>query len=154
VQRHAPTETIDTLDDLHAALGGNRRALARRSDAPLRAGLLSSSAGQLVEVDDVEHFTTDRLRSLSLYPMSTTFGFDLDVYRALIETWRARAAAVFTRRWSPDFDFAGGRRAERAYQDALRDLLTPIFTGLPLLRIASPDHDVRSAADRLVPALI
>jgi hypothetical protein len=61
---------------------------------------------------------------------------------------------VFTKRWSADFDFAGGRRARRAYEDALRDLLTPVFTGLPLLRLAAPDRDTGAATDQLLASLV
>ena len=31
----------------------------------------------------------------------------------------------------------------------MRDLLTPVFTGLPLLRMASPDDDVAAVAESL-----
>lgn len=148
VRAHAPADVIDTLDEVHASLGGDRRALAHLRDTPLSPGYALGS-GQRVEVDDVGHFTSARLATLALYPSTATFGFSLDQYRALIELWREKAAAVFTRRWSADFDFAGGRRARRAYEDALRDLLTPVFTGLPLLRLAAPDDDVAGVATSL-----
>ncbi len=149
VQREAPIEVIDRLDALHASLGGDRRVLARQSTAPQRVGLVVRTSGQLVAVDDVGHFTADRLASLEAYPSNNVLGFNLDHYRQLIEAWRDKAAAVFTKRWSADFDFAGGRRAHRAYMDAVADLLTPIFTGLPLVRLALPDRDVIVAVDRL-----
>lgn len=152
VRDHAPAEIVDVLDEIHGALGGDHRVLSHRRRAPLPTGLRLAETGQLVAVDGVEHFTVDRLRSLGLYPAATVFGFDLDHYRGLIERWRQRASAVFTRRWSPDFDFVGGRRAHRAYEDALRDLLTPVFTGLPLLRVASPDGDVCAAVGTILAA--
>lgn len=154
VQRTAPADVIDRLDELHASLGGDRRVLARQSTAPRRIGLVVRTSGQLVAVDDVAHFTSDRLASLDAYPRPFPFGFSLEQYRTLIETWRDRATAVFTKRWSPDFDFAGGRRAHRAYVDALADLLTPIFTGLPLVRLAVPDHQISPAVDRLARSLV
>ena len=149
VQREAPVDIVDALDELHAALGGDRRSLAKARDVPVRPGLRVGGSGQLVEVDDVAHLTADRLASLSFYPHGSSLGFSLDQYRSLIEDWRERASRVFTKRWSPDFDFAGGRRARRAYEDALRDLLTPVFTGLPLLRVAAPDGCPEAAAGAL-----
>ncbi len=149
VQTCAPTVVVDALDELHSALGGDRRTLARARDVPVRPGLQVPASGQLVEIDDVGHLTADRLASLAYYPSGTVLGFNLDQYRSLIEDWRERAARVFTKRWSADFDFAGGRRARRAYEDALRDLLTPVFTGLPLLRIAAPDGCPDAAAGQL-----
>lgn len=149
VQRDAPVAVIDALDELHAALGGDRRALARGRDVPVRPGLVVAGTGQIVQVDDIGHLTSDRLASLAFYPAGARIGFSLEQYRAVIETCRERAARVFTKRWSADFDFAGGRRARRAYEDALRDLLVPIFTGLPLLRIAAPDPDPAALAVQL-----
>jgi hypothetical protein len=137
----APSVTLDALDDIHAELGGDRRALGRRRPSALPA-MVCLPDGRFVAIDGVEHFTSDRLASFAHYPSPWSAGFDVGHYRQLIDTWRQCAAHVFTRRWSPDFDFAGGRRARRAYEDALRDLLTPVFTGRPLWRIAAPDHDL------------
>ncbi len=147
VRREAPDAVIDALDEVHAALGGDRRALSHLPDTPLRPSM--AVGHQHVTVDDVGHLTSDRLVSLDHYPTTSALGFSLDAYRQLIEAWRQRAAAAFSRRWSPDFDFVGGRRARRAYEDAVRDLLTPVFTGLPLLRMASPDDDVAAVAESL-----
>ncbi len=141
VQSVAPTDVLDALDELHEALGGDRRTLAKGRDVAIRPGLRVTSTDQLIEIDDLGHLTTDRLRSLAFYPSEYAIGFNLEQYRAMIETWRERASRVFTKRWSADFDFAGGRRARRAYEDALRDLLAPVFTGMPLLRIAAPNGE-------------
>jgi hypothetical protein len=149
VQREAPPDVLETLEELHRSLGGDRQALARKNAAPLRPDLIIPTTGQIVEVDEVQHFTSARQSSLRWYSPTFVLGFSVTDYRSLIDSWRARADAVFTRLWSPDFDFAGGRRAQRAYADALLDLLTPVFTGLPLLRLAVPDSDVNAAVDRL-----
>ena len=84
-----------------------------------------------------------------MYP----FGFSIDYYRALIDTWKAKANAVFTRQWSPDFDFSGGRRAHRAYFDAVKDLLAPTFTGYQLVRVPVLDRDAAGAARAVVSRL-
>ena len=153
VQSAAPADVIDALDELHEALGGDRRTLAKARDVATRPGFRVTTTDQLVEIDDVGHLTNDRLRSLAFYPSESALGFNLEQYRATIETWRERASRVFTKRWSADFDFAGGRRARRAYEDALRDLLAPVFTGLPLLRIAAPDAEASTIAGQLAARL-
>jgi hypothetical protein len=153
VQRDAPPEIVDALDQLHGALGGNRSALSKKRAEPLHSDLVVASTGQLVEIDEVQHFTTARLDTLWWYPSKISFGFSIDDYRALIDTWKTKANAVFTQRWSPDFDFVGGRRAQRAYYDALKDWLAPTFTGYPVLRVAVPDGDIRSASQCLVYSL-
>lgn len=153
VQREAPTAIVEALDELHSSLGGDRRALARKQTGSIHPDLIVAATGQLVEVDEVEHFTMARLATLSGYSSKIPFGFSIDDYKELIDTWKSKANAVFTQRWSPDFDFVGGRRAQRAYYDALKDWLAPTFTGYPVLRLAVPDGDARSAAGRLVGSL-
>lgn len=153
VQREAPPDVLETLDSVHRALGGDRLALARKHTGSFHPDLVVATTGQIVEVDEIQHFTGARHATLQQYAPGASLGFSISDYRALIESWRARAEAVFTRLWSPDFDFAGGRRAQRAYADALLDLLAPVFTGMAVLRLPVPDSDVRSAVDRLIPLL-
>lgn len=145
VQREAPADVLATLDVIHRTLGGDAHALAHKHAQPLGVDLVGPH-GELIELDEVQHFTTERRRSLSWYTDRATFGFSVDQYRSLIDQWRARAHAVFTRQWSADFDFQGGRRAQRAYFDAVRDLLAPTFSGHQLVRVPVVDRDARSAA--------
>jgi len=149
VQREAPAEVLDVLETLHVALGGNLSVLAR---LPIKHEQtdLSTANGQLIELDDVQHFTTARWQSLRLYPRVQSLGFSIENYRTLIEAWKAKANAVFTRQWCPDFDFSGGRRAHRAYFDAVKDLLAPTFSGYELVRIPVLDRDAARTAQAIV----
>ena len=104
-----------------------------------------TGAGQLVEVDELQHFTTARTRALELYPAGAELGYDLDQYRRLCEHWHPKADKAFAHRTSADFPRTGGRQAQRAYNDALRDLLAPVFTGNPVIRIAAPDRNLTDA---------
>jgi hypothetical protein len=153
VQSHASAEVLDVLDDVHASLGGNRRALARKVGPAPTPDFVVEASGQLVEIDEVQHFTAARKLTLGRYPTRVPFGFSLDDYRTLIETWKAKAHSVFTARSSADFDFVGGRHAQRAYYDAVKDLLAPTFTGLAVLRLPAPDRDVDAAVGALVARL-
>jgi hypothetical protein len=80
-------------------------------------------------------------------------GCDIEEYRQLIGRWRSKGDAAFAHRVSRDFPRPGGRQAQRAYNDALRDLLAPTFTGRPVLRIPAPDRSVSTALARLRQAL-
>lgn len=154
VQERAPKHVIGALAELHSALGGDVNALAnKRPGNPPIPDLVHLVHGCVIEVDEVQHFTTARLASLDHYPPDVPIGFDLDEYRRLIVRWRAKGDAAFAHKVSADFPQRGGRQAQRAYNDALRDLLAPTFTQQPLLRIPVPDSSPTSAYSRLRDAL-
>ena len=105
--------------------GGNEKPLAakRRGSDPTPDFLLNCR--QIIEVDEIQHFTTDRLTTLRLYPGDIELGFGLSEYISLCETWRPTADRYRTAKPTQDFPHPGGRRAQRAYFDALRDLAAP-----------------------------
>ena len=73
---------------------------------------------------------------------------DLEVYRSLCQRYHGPAQKKYAHKTARDFAFAGGRTAQRAYMDAVRDLLAPAF-GLRVLRIPAPDYDVKAAVAAL-----
>jgi hypothetical protein len=154
VQAHAPGEVIDALAKIHERLGGQREVLAtKRPGTAPTPDLTSATMGCLIEVDEVQHFSSARVTSLDCYPASARLGFDLSEYRALVQQWKARADRAFAHKVSPDFPAPGGRQAQRAYNDALRDLLAPVFTEHPVIRIPAPDRSLAGVVDRLKLAL-
>lgn len=82
-----------------------------------------------------------------------SLGFDVGAYRKLISTWRARADRAYAHKTSADFPSPGGRQAQRAYNDSLRDLLAPTFTAHPIVRLAIPGRSLDGIVDRLAQAL-
>lgn len=150
----APPSVLDTLAMIHSRLGGDAVALgARRRGNPPTPDLVHTGLGCFIEVDEVQHFTTARAVTLDLYPKDAPLGFDVDEYKALVGKWRSKGDRAYAHKVSADFPFAGGRQAQRAYNDALRDLLAPVFTGLPLIRIPVPDRSLAGALVRLEGAL-
>jgi hypothetical protein len=90
---------------------------------------------RIVEVDEIQHFTSPRARTLALYPGETETAFDRD-------RWALRSTATtklrgggFARPCPPLFPEPGGRHLQRAYRDALADLLPSWHGWLPTLRI-------------------
>lgn len=145
----APVPALEALADIHAALGSDGSVLAAKRTGRLMPDLLHVPTGCVIEVDEMQHFTTDRMASLDHYPPDLVLGFDTDLYRSLIDRWSAPADRAFAHRTSTDFPETGGRRAQRAYNDALRDLLAPTFTGRPVLRVPAPGRSVMHAVDHL-----
>lgn len=146
-------ETLRALRSIYRVLGGDEALLAsKRSGSNPRIDLLHSGRALAIEVDEIQHFTTDRIRTLELYPTTTDVLFDPDEYRAAIHEWHQRADDYRASKPTRDFPFPGGRRAQRAYFDAFRDLVAPTF-GLRVLRVPAPECDGNLAYRRLCSAL-
>jgi hypothetical protein len=86
-----PGEALDVLDRVLDALGGDAAALAAKTRGSSRVDFIVEPRGVVVEYDEVQHFTTARLETLALYPVSVQLGFDLDEYVALVRRWASRA---------------------------------------------------------------
>ncbi len=139
----APVPVIDALATIFQELGGDERQLARnKAGNPSAPDLVVVGPGCVVELDELPHFTRRRAATLDRYPIDTPLAFEFDEYRELIARHHAAAELVLARDTTKEFPFPGGRQAQRAYGDALRDLLAPVFTGVPVLRIPVPDQSL------------
>lgn len=145
---------IASLSSIHRVLGGNAEALAakRMNNRPI-PDLVHMGIGCIVEIDEIQHFTSARLQSFGLYPSGVRLGFDRLEYAHLVEKWRARGDSAFAHKVAADCPQPGGRQAQRAYNDALRDLLAPTFTNHPVIRIAVPNRLLGDVVERLQAAL-
>jgi hypothetical protein len=87
-----PETTLAILSTIHRRLGGDERLLAgKHTGSGPRPDFVLSSANLIVEVDEVQHFTSDRLTTLELYPRNAELAFDVAEYRALIGRWSSVA---------------------------------------------------------------
>lgn len=105
----------------------------------------------LLEVDEPQHFSTPRLQTLDFYE-GLQHDLDIDRYRDLCIRYSGEADSYRRTKAAADFPFPGGRTAQRAYLDAVRDLLAPAF-GFMLIRVPSPTRDMRRAALEAVEAI-
>ncbi len=71
------------------------------------------------------------------------------MYRELCAVHRQTADRYRADKTAADFPRLGGRRAQRAFLDAVRELLAPYLTGRPVLRVAAPECDARLAFARV-----
>ena len=159
---HLSAAAVGLLDPSHATairsiyttLGGDEALLvSKRSGSNPRLDFLLEDERLVVEVDEIQHFTTDRLRTLDLYPpLGVEVCFDISAYRTLIGQWSPTGDRYRAAKPTVDFPFAGGRRAQRAYFDAFRDLAAPSF-GLRVLRVPAPECDGRLTYDRFKVAI-
>ena len=137
LRAHLPADALDALSSIYRDLGGDEPALLSKRGRSLPVDFVMGESS-LLELDEIQHFTSDRLRTFDHYSSGVHVGFDLDDYRAKIARWRDRADGY--RRTKPAIGFSGssGRRAQRAYYDALRDFAAPFFIG-PIRRVPAPE---------------
>ena len=69
--------------------------LAAGRSVKLTGDFLHEPTGTLLEVDEVQHFTTARLQSLELYPAEFELGFGLEEYTALWRRWRSQGGRAY-----------------------------------------------------------
>lgn len=143
-----PEAVLEALRSMHTALGGDVDLTRSKSERSLVPDFILGS-GQIVEVDEIQHFTSDRKLTLELYPADLPLGFDRDEYIRLCELHGAVADRYRAAKPASDFPFAGGRRAQRAFFDATRDLLAPFLTGSPVIRAAAPECEPELAFERV-----
>ncbi|MFJ3928343.1 hypothetical protein [Streptomyces sp. NPDC090022] len=133
----------ETVSVMYGALTG----LVLPEQAPRRERrsldvLLAYEDGQrqILEVDEKQHFTGARALTLEHYPAGTELGFDA-------ARWLARSRALsgrepgggFARPKPPLFPGDGGRHRQRAFRDALADLLPSQHGWLPTLRVSDTE---------------
>lgn len=127
------------------ALGADLDAmrLAQRIVRP-RADLMHKESGVIIEVDEIQHFTSHRLLSFESYPDDAPLGFDLEDYRELCARHHAKADKAWGTKKTATFG-PKSRGRQRAFYDALKDLSLPAAGLPPVVRIAVPDRDYVTA---------
>ena len=145
VQERLPRDVLDALRALFVALGGDERRLAAKTRGGMSTDFLLLPGGRLVELDERQHLTAERAQTFRYYPAGAELGYSLREYRVLCEEWGERAQRDFAHRQAAEFPRAGGRRAQRAYFDAVRDLAAPYFGHGPVIRVPAPDRDIEAA---------
>ena len=148
--QNAPPEVLERLAQIHAALGGDDTRLRgkRRQPAPVDFTLPGST---IIELDEIQHFTSARRHSLDLYE-SIEHNLDVDRYRELCGRYSSEADRYRRTKEARDFPFPGGRSAQRAYLDAVRDLMAPAF-GHRVIRIPAIVGGADAAVAELIAAL-
>lgn len=96
---------------------------------------------RIVEVDESQHFNPFRALTLALYP-ETPVAFPRRVWLRESRSRRAKGGGGWAARKPPLFPMEGGRHRQRAFRDAIADLLPLQFGWAPTLRIA--DFEVRA----------
>lgn len=91
---------------------------------------------KILEVDETQHFNEYRAMTLRAYPRSVRIGFPKAKWIARSEDKQKLEGGGFGRPRPPLFPGAGGRHRQRAFRDALADIVPLAYGWAPTLRIA------------------
>lgn len=139
---------LPTLIAIFETLGGVEADVAGKRTTALPGDFLHLASGVFVEVDESQHFTSFRLETLDLYPEGAPINFDLAEYKRLCHEWAARSDRYRRDKAAVGFG-PGGRQRQRAYNDSLRDLVTPAMGHPPVIRVPALDRDGAAAYSRV-----
>jgi hypothetical protein len=132
------------LEAIFLALGGQPAAQKGKRPIALPGDFYHAPTGTFIETDETQHFTSFRLRSLELYPSGTPLGFSRVLYTNLCHQWASTADKYRAAKDATGFG-PGGRQRQRAYNDALRDLVIPSMGHPPVIRIPILDDNGAAA---------
>ena len=140
-----PPQAADTqhvLQRVFEALGGDEREQRSKQLRTLPSDLFHAATGTMVEVDEVQHFTSFRALTIreSLRAASGIEAEYLDLCRA----WSSAADKYRASKTAKGFPGPFGRARQRAYNDLLRDLVAPAM-GYRLIRVPAPKLSGREA---------
>lgn len=142
------SSVVDVLDNIFNALDGLAGEQKGKRLTSLPGDFLHEPSGTFIEIDESQHFTSWRLRALNLYPPESPLGFDLQEYRSLCAEWAPRSDRYRASKAAKGFG-RRGRQRQRAYNDALRDLVVPAMGHPPLVRVPAPARDGVAAYERV-----
>lgn len=138
---------VGPLHEIFRALGGDPEEQSLKRTTALSGDFIHFATGTIIEVDELQHFTSFRLRSFDHYPSKHPVGFEIAEYQDLCRRLSSTADRYRQTKAAAAFGM-GGRQRQRAYYDALRDLAVPAMGHPPLIRVAATDGNGRSAFQR------
>ncbi|MET4589805.1 hypothetical protein [Arthrobacter sp. 754] len=141
---HEAAAAFGPLDDIFHDLGGDHEAQSAKRTTALPGDFIHPPTGTMIEIDEVQHFTSYRMRTFARYPADASLGFDSDEYVNLCKKYCRTADAYRLNKAASGFG-PGGRQRQRAYNDSLRDLVIPAMGKPPLIRIPAPDGNGAAA---------
>jgi len=126
----------NSIDEIFKSLGGGIEAnKSKRTTSLACDAYFSGKYNFIFEFDEFQHFSSYRLQTIINYPSELKLNFSLESWVELCQIHRHKADQYRRRKVTKDFNFIGGRTAQRAYLDCFRDFLPEIHRLNPTLRI-------------------
>ena len=110
-------------------------------------GVFESAGGTFIfELDETQHFNTYRASTLRCYTDDVPLAFDKDDWIRRCERKARLEGGGFAKPKPPLFSGENGRHKQRAFRDALSDLIPSVHGFLPTLRLG--DFEVGAWVER------
>lgn len=145
----AGEEARSDLQQIFDALGGDHGAMEAKAPRPLKPDFVLPASRHVLELDEVQHFSTARSKTLEHYSRPENSLFDVDEYRKLCRRHHPQADKAFAHKQAAEFPGPQGRQRQRAYLDAVRDLMIPALGLVGVFRVPVPDRDLRRGFEQL-----
>lgn len=125
------------IDKVFNLLNGDIQANVIKRTVPLDCdAFFGGEYNFIFEFDEFQHFNSPRLKTFELYPNNLKVAYSIEQWTQLCKVYKEKADKYRRSKTSKDFNFSGGRTAQRAYLDCFRDLLPEIQGLNPTLRIS------------------
>jgi hypothetical protein len=145
--RPGVAECCDVWEAISAAYGA-LTGLTLPAEAPTRESrrldavlTWADGTSQAVEVDEVQHFSPQRLITFDHYPRGSVVGYNVSAWRAECAVPRKQRGGGWGKAKPPLFPGDGGRHRQRAFRDMLADLLPPEHGWRPTVRLHAESVD-------------
>ncbi len=134
-------QAMDTLDCIFIGLSGDKAKLLEKRKRKLRVDAYFEKENLAIEIDELQHFTEFRLKTLNIINTSKDIdiGFNIDEYKRYCQENYTRAIEKGQpgyRKPKLEFPFEYGRAYQRAYFDSMRDILFPVYLKKSIIRIS------------------
>lgn len=124
------------IDNIFVRLNGNKLGNENKQISKLQTdSYFGGNFNFLFEFDEFQHFSSSRKLTFDCYPKNLNLNFDISQWKKQCELTFTKADKYRKTKETKDFDFKGGRTAQRAYLDCFRDFLPEINGLKPTLRI-------------------
>ena len=129
---------FDVIERIFSELGGCPESAGAKRVTTLKSdAYIGGDYNCLLEFDEFQHFSSARAIALRMLPPNIPLGFSRVRYLEYCQANSQAADLYRFRKRTSDFDFDGGRTAQRAYFDCFRDLLPTVHGLRPTIRITA-----------------
>lgn len=130
-------EHFNVINNIFNTLNGDFQLNQNKKTSSLECdAYFGGNYNFMFEFDEYQHFSSFRLNTFNFYPSRLPLNYNVESWKSFCNQHSNRADKYRRNKITVDFNFQGGRTAQRAYLDCFRDLLPAQYGLNPTLRIS------------------